>query len=145
MASNEHRKTFLLLSYWNSIKDDSKFPDISEVNIGEIGELWDYCFILDMSDKSNPEFQHFGSELIRIFGHDYTGEHLGDENMHTILADVSKFIDEVWLMESPVSHCGEVTIDDVISRYRSLIAPLSEDNDGTIRHLIGTTNFRTYD
>ncbi len=145
MASNEQRHTFRLLSYWNSIKEDDKFPDLSEISLGDMEDLWDYCFVLDVTRRENPEFQHFGTELVRIFGEDYTGKHLQDAEAHSVLADISKFIEEVWLMESPVSHCGEVTVDGSLLRYRSLLAPLCEDQDDQIHYLIGTTNFRAYD
>lgn len=145
MVSYEQRHTFRLLTYWNSIKGDGKIPDISAVSLGEMGDLWDYCFVLGLENRHDPDFQHFGSELVRVFGQDYTGKNLSDVREHAVLSDISKFIDEVWLMESPVSHCGEVTADGQLLRYRSLLAPVSEDQDDHIHYLIGTTNFRVYD
>ncbi len=142
MASYEQRHTFRLLTYWNSIKEDDKFPDLSEVNLGEMADLWDYCFVLDVTNPDDPEFTHFGSELISIFSGDYTAKTLSDAAIHPVLADVSSFINEVWLMESPVSHCGEVKKDGEKILYRSLLAPLSENEDETIHYLIGTSNFR---
>ena len=145
MASYEQRQTFRLLSYWNSIKEDDKFPDLSEVSLGEMGELWNYCFVLDLTSPDDPEFTHFGSELISIFGEDYTVKKLSDAAIHPVLADVSSFIKEVWLMEAPVSHCGEVKQEDEKLLYRSLLAPLSENGDDKIHYLIGTSNFRRAD
>ena len=144
MANGEQRHTFRLLSYWNSIKEEYNIPDISHISLGEMGELWDYCFVLDVSKPDKPEFQHFGSELIQIFEQDYTGQLLEKDQSHPVLADILLFIEEVWLMEAPVSHCGEFPKDGHGLRYRSLLAPLAEDHDEQIHYLIGTTNFRAY-
>lgn len=145
MASYEQRHTFRLLSYWNNIKEEDKFPDLSEVSLAEMGDLWDYCFILDVGSPDDPEFTHFGSELISVFGSDYTTKKLSDAVIHPVLADISSFIKEVWLMEAPVSHCGEVSHEDEKLLYRSLLAPISENEDETIHYMIGTSNFRHAD
>lgn len=145
MASNEQRKTFQLLSYWSDIQEEDKFPDLSEVSLSQMGELWDHCFILDVTSPDNPEFQHFGSDLIEIFGKDYTLHHLSDASVHPILADINSFIKEIWLMEAPVSHCGELHAEEQKLLYRSLLAPLTEHDDGKIHYIIGTSNFRVVD
>ena len=145
MASGEQRSTFRLLSYWNGIKEDRSIPDISQINLGEMGELWDDCFVLDVKQPDRPEFQHFGSELIQIFEQDYTGAILDEKAVHPVLADLNLFIEEVWIMESPVSHCGEFSTGEAEKlRYRSLLAPLAENGDNSIQFLIGTTNYRKY-
>ena len=145
MASGEQRSTFRLLSYWKDIKEDHSIPDISQINLGEMGSLWDYCFVLDVKNSAKPEFQHFGSELIQVFEQDYTNAILDDKTMHPVLADLNLFIEEVWLMEAPVSHCGEYSASEAEKvRYRSLLAPLSEGEDNQIHSLIGTTSFRKY-
>lgn len=144
MASSEQRSTFRLLSYWNRIREDQKFPMISQVSIGEMADLWDVCFVLDMSNRVEPEFQHFGSQLVEIFKQDHNGMKLREVD-HPVLSDIPKFLDEVWLMESPVSHCGEVSHEDEKLRYRSLLAPVSEaEKEEEIIYLIGTTNYRAY-
>ncbi len=142
MVSYEQRKTFLLLSYWNSISEENKIPNISQVSVGQMHDLWDYTFVLNVENKSEPVFTHFGSELAEIFGSDFNNQTLEEARSHPVISDFYVFMDEVWVMQTPVSHCAETKNHDERLVYRNLLAPLSGDNENEISYMIGTTNFK---
>lgn len=143
MASNENRGTFRLLSYWKEACGEQNYPSINDISVGEMGDLWDMCFIINFQEGQRGEIQHFGSGLIEIFGKDYTGAVFTEISDNPILVDINQSIEEMMLMQAPSSHCATVEVEECVLRYRSLVAPLSSDGE-VIDFLVGTTNFKRY-
>ena len=58
-ASSENRMVLQLFSYWKRIAKDRQFPSLVDVDPNTIGEIWPYCFILDVtSEVPKPVFHY---------------------------------------------------------------------------------------
>ena len=142
---SEQRLTFRFLAYWNRIREGREFPALSDVNIGEIAEMWHHSFNVDVAAQENEHsFQYFGPELVNVFGTDYTNgwvkEALEDAPM---LANTIGFYPRVLDSRAPVSESSSFYLEGREVKYRSLIVPLSSDGE-QIDYLFGTTNYKVY-
>lgn len=140
----ERRLTFRLLSYWNRIRGDQDFPRFADVQADALGEVWHYCFIIGMATGDAPNFQHFGKELRALFHQDYAGQALGQALQHSPLGQTIGFYEKVCQRRAPVSQASSFVLEGCEARYRSLIVPLSTDQQ-EIDYLIGTANYRVFD
>ena len=143
-AGTEQRLTFRLLSYWNRIRGDKKFPSLSDVNISEITEMWHFTFTIAVSGPvSDHMFQYFGPELASIFGHDYSGESMENAMQDLMISNTIGFYDKIFETKAPISESSSFHKDGGEVRFRSLIVPLS--SDGTvIDYVLGTTNYKIF-
>lgn len=139
----EQRLTFRLLSYWNRIRGDRTFPALSDINIGEIEEMWHFSFTIDLTDEDEHVLQYFGPDLVSIFGTDYTGETvseaMNDVILNNTIGSYLKCLDE----RKPTMEAASFSYDGQELRYRTLVVPLSGDGD-RIDYVMGTTNYKAF-
>lgn len=139
----EQRGTFRLLSYWQRIRGRRTFPALADINIADIEEMWHMSFTIDVTNPDEHVFQYFGPDLASIFNMDYTGEYL-EEAMNDVIVNntIGSYLQTLDKRE-PTMEAAAFTYDGKEFRYRTLIVPLSSD-DQTIDYLMGTTNYRTF-
>lgn len=138
--------TFRLLSYWNTIRGDRKFPSLTDVVISDIEHLYHQTFVIKLGDTPEEHmFQYFGPDLASVFGEDFSDQYLIDAmEMSAAINNTIGFYEKVLDDRGPVSESSEFYLDGYEVRYRSLILPLSSD-DITFDYLIGTTNYKIFD
>ncbi len=119
---------------------------MSDINIGEITEIWHYSFTIGVEGKEERDYivQYFGPELANVFGTDYTGELLLEAMDDSLmLANTIGFYNKVIKSRAPVSESSSFYLESKEIRYRSLIVPLSSDGEN-IDYLFGTTNYKAF-
>ncbi len=141
-SGEEQRLTFRLLSYWNRIRADKKFPALSDVNIQEILELWHFTFTIDVREEEH-KFFYFGPKLASVFGHDYTGEYLNDAMDDIIVNNTIGFYEKIMDSQEPAMEAASFFSEGREVRYRSIIVPFS-NNGVDIDYLVGTTNYKIF-
>lgn len=120
-------------------------PALSDINIGEITEIWHYSFTIEVkSSEDDYVIQYIGPELAGILGEDYTGELLQVALEDSpVLVNTIGFYQKVVEARTPVSEASSFYLDGKEGKYRSLIVPLSSDGK-TIDYLFGTTNYKMF-
>jgi hypothetical protein len=119
-------------------------PAVADVNGAEMSDMWDYCFLLDLSDGAR-RFTHFGAWQSEFYGKDMTGAALADLTKDTLAERSASYIQEVLNRRVPITYGAEaVEPGGRKILYRSILMPLSEDGN-TITGILGGSNCKLVD
>ncbi len=137
-AGKEKRLIWRLLNYWEQQRGDRDYPSLDDIDPTAIGEIWPYCFLLDVENyRSFPYFQYLGPSLAK-----YSGIFLGGQRdwSFTLLKKAVCHFREALERGAPVLVEEELTqYDNRKLLLRSVILPLSNDQE-TINHLLGAAH-----
>ncbi len=134
----ERRLSFRLKQYWDDKRAGREFPALADIVPGEIGELWPWCFVLDVAQsRSFPYFRYLGSELSRYSSVFLSGE---SDWTSTLLDKAIANYATVLGQRLPIVIEEEITrFDRRTLLFRASLLPLS--NDGKrIDYVLGAAN-----
>ena len=134
----EKRLIWRLLNYWEQQRGDRDYPSLGDIDPAAIGEIWPYCFLLDVEHyRTFPYFQYLGPSLAK-----YSGIFLGGQRdlSFTLLKKAVCHFREALERGAPVLVEEELTqYDNRKLLLRSVLLPLS-DNQESIDHLLGAAH-----
>lgn len=137
----ERRLVLRLLAYWDDLRDERPFLQVSDIESAVIGEDWAHCHILRISEPlERSEFLHIGQELMADLPTGWSGT-LGDCPTNSLLYHASNYLDRVLAKRVPVSLGGQGKRGGQAVLYRSILLPLSKDGK-RIDHVLGGANSR---
>ncbi len=146
MDHSQHRRiTDKLLSYWNTMKGNRHYPEESDINPDDLGEVWDHCFVVQV--EQNPEgehsfsFSHLGPAIRKAYETEL------NEDFTLIIASpyaerLRHKYEEVIRTLSPVLDEGrcmtrsDLTLEYRLVKYRQCLLPLGS-TDGTVDAILG--------
>ena len=137
----ERRLVLRLLDYWRDLCGERDLPAVSDVDGGAIPDMWDYCFMIDVTGAA-PRFTHFGAWHAAFSGDDMTGRPLSELAMDTLAERGTRYLPEVLRRCIPITYGGSV--EEPKGRnilYRSILLPLSDDSQ-TLTGVLGGANCR---
>lgn len=149
-ASSENRMVLQLFSYWKRISKDRQFPSLVDIDPNAIGEIWPYCFILDVaSDVPKPVFHYIGKSLERdrqidlaLAETESSEERDGQSVPPTRLGRAARYFRQVLLKKAPVTSGGVFAHPNGKTiLFRSILLPLSDD-DRTFNYVLGAVSSR---
>ena len=149
-ASSENRMILQLFSYWKRTSKERLFLSLVDVDPNAIGEIWPYCFILDVtSDVERPIFHYIGKSLERDRKIDLALAELGgsyDEETSqtppTRLGQAAKNFRQALLKKAPVTSGGVFEHPNGKTiLFRSILLPLSDD-DRSFNYILGAVSSR---
>lgn len=140
---SERRLVLRLLDYWRRVCDDRTWPAPEDFYPAAIPDLWDYCFLVDLSPTASggaPIFSYVGDYHRKMYGVDLIGVPLPKADPDTLVSRAAAYVNDVVARGVPVTFGGQF----VDSRgygvlYRSIMLPLSLDNQ-TISVVLGAAN-----
>jgi hypothetical protein len=133
-----------LLDYWRDICGENDFPRVADIDSSAIDDMWDYCFIIDLT-SGTPKFSHFGGWHADFYGADMTGRALADLDRGTLAERSTDYLAEVLQRKLPITYGNDLT--EPGGRrilYRSIMMPLSDDGE-TLSGVFGGSNCKTAD
>ncbi len=134
----EKRLIWRLLNYWEQQRGDRDYPSLADIDPTAIGEIWPYCFLLDVEHyRTFPYFQYLGPSIAK-----YSGIFLGGQRdwSFTLLKKAVYHFREALERGAPVLVEEELTqYDNRKLLLRSVLLPLSDDQE-TIDHLLGAAH-----
>lgn len=137
----EQRAVNRLCSYWNLLRGDRDYPQRDEIELEEIKDILEYCFIIKIN-KTDDEtkkynFVHLGGEAAEIYNIDIDIvlvspmiEHLY-QHLDSVLTDKEPIIEDLDLQDSVGHH--------LIGRQ--CLLPLSGE-DQEVSYILGAVSYR---
>ncbi|WP_419901231.1 hypothetical protein [Kiloniella sp.] len=138
----ERRLVFRLLDYWEGLKDGRKMPSLHDIQASDLGDDWDWCFLISLGEEGESAvFTHVGSLIYPPVRGLLIGTEVSACPDQTLIKQATTFMSRVFDLGVPVSIGGECEDggDDLL--YRSTLMPLSSD-DVYIDALFGGANCR---
>ncbi len=138
-AAMERRLVARLLKYWRSLGGGlGRAAAYSDIEHTEIGQEWDWCFVLDCRDAAgDPAFLYVGDGLIADFDDDPTGHTVSEIDGSNLLGKALSQYGTAVRRKLPVVLNGAYGIaHDRTVLYRGIILPLNGDG-GEFRYLLG--------
>lgn len=128
-----------LLMHWRGAQKTDEIPNLDAVLSRDLGDLEPCLYVLDIRDIE-PTFERIGGHLLADGGKGLVGEPVSDAPKNTLLGEAVKYYSRVMVKRIPITLGGEFMNDKGKTiLYRSLIAPLSDD-DGENSFLLGAAN-----
>ena len=135
---SDRRLTISLSDYWESLRGDTVYPLLSDIDMKVINDVRADCFLLEFRDgDEHPVFRFVGRGLTDECGQDLTQKTVLDVPRGTLLTQLTDLFLNVLNNEGPVGAQGEFTDRGGQMRlYRGIMVPFSE-NGGRIDFILG--------
>lgn len=98
ILSDSKRGHEQLLSYWQRLAGDRKFPRENEIDTDALAPLWTSCFLLNTRESANGSYKYefMGPSLVEAYGVDLTGQqhdHATEPSIESILKSFGKVVE----------------------------------------------------
>ncbi len=140
----ERRITLRLLSYWEKIRDTREMPTENDINPDDIGDLWDYCFLIHVADLSKPDYSYIylGDAIIAAYQ-----EGLSEADPGGVVSlrpsKLAKSYHKVIATGKPAIEEGEFpNLAGHTVKYRQCLLPLGEY--GKVDAIFGGMRFKVF-
>ncbi|MBX9727190.1 MAG: PAS domain-containing protein [Rickettsiales bacterium] len=140
----ERRLGLRLLRYWQEKRGLRVLPIENDIDPEELGQDWDYCFLLQSRDVANIEdynFTYLGNKIMKA----YFDKRIDEHNQFMVGPNafrLSKHFTQVLDTKQPVLDEGEFeTLHGRRVLYRQVLLPLG-DLDKGIEAIFGGMNYK---
>jgi hypothetical protein len=140
----ERRLGLRLLRYWQEKRGLRFMPIENDLDPEELGEDWEYCFLLQARDVANVEdynFTYLGSKIMKA----YFDKAIDAHNQFMVGPNafrLSKHFVQVLESKSPVLDEGEFdTLHGRRVLYRQVLLPLGT-KDNQVEAIFGAMNYK---
>ncbi len=140
--SMERRMVLRVLQHWRDAAAERDMPAHSDLDPEAMADVWNECFILDVSRPDDPIFGGVGSAFRDLCGEDFSGRALSAVPENTLVGAAASYHNRVLSKKVPLSVGGQVAQNNGQQLlYRSTLLPLSDDGNA-INSLLGAANCR---
>ena len=137
----ERRLTTRVEKEWRG-SSRAAFPRRSDIDRTKFGNDWDFCFIIDLSDRTqDSRISYVGAELRETGSPIQERQRVGENPEGSLLELAAKEIDKVKALKQPVEKSGRAVHEDSEILYRAILLPLSE-NGVAIDGVLGAIGYR---
>ena len=140
-SAKEKRLVYKLVSYWKKLRKEPGLPDIRQFNPKAIGDVWENCIQIMVTESNNIrlyKYDYMGSEIIKAYGKDLTGQQVTPSIRTVPGASVIKKLEASIPMREPVMEQGSLINDnDKMIKYRSCILPFGNNKFDISHSIIG--------
>ena len=140
----DRRITVRLIAYWEKMRGNSDMPSREDIVPGDINDLWDHCFIINIKDlrKSSYDYAYLGAaiaEAYRSGGIDTSDETMVSQNASKLASSFDRLI----MNPRPLIEEGEfVGKDKGVVKYRQCLLPLGRN--GKVEAIFGGMRFKVF-
>ncbi len=146
--SRRKRINEFLQAYWDDLRDSRPYPREDEIDMQDMADIWDSCFLIKCDPKTDSEkpftYTYLGQALIEAYGVDSREKDICEKLVYpTSMTMVGKFR-EVMLTGRPVEEESEFrNHKNMLIKYRSTLLPLA-DETGRIGFILGGMKWKAY-
>lgn len=132
------------MEYWSEKAGKRSMPLESDINTDDIGDIWDHCFLVRVSDRSFL-YQYLGQSLTGAYGDDLTGREICESLIYPHPEPLFRSFQKVQSSAQPVHDENEFTnTKGMVVKYRSCVLPLAAKDVKAVGYLLGAMNWRAY-
>lgn len=142
--NDEHRRGHeRLISYWQKLSGDRKFPEETEIDTEALADLWNSCFLLNTNKSSDHGFKYefMGPSLIEAYGVDLTGQTHTEETAPNIVSILNAFKDIVANGTEAVDESEFVNTSRQTVKYRCCLVPFGNAPDN-VKYILGLMRWK---
>ena len=148
IIGSERRVSEMLMGYWNKLRGDRPVPEERELDLEEVDEFWDSCFMIELTYRGSErdyKYSYIGPSVKDAHGDDLTGKevynHLIAPYTEMLISKFEVVVEDL----QPVQDESEfVNLRGELVRYRQCLVPLG-GVDGQIGFIMGSMMWKKYD
>lgn len=127
-----------LLRYWENKRGDRTMPARRDIDPSDLVDLLPRLMLIDVEqDPRRYRFRLVGTELVTVYGRDYTNRYLDQLDVDDHFREIKKDYDAAVEDVRPVCNIFDYVMDrGKHRRFERLLLPLSEDQI-TVTMLLG--------
>lgn len=130
-------------SYWQSVKDNRRFPAEREIDPQAIPDAWDYCFLVEIKKGTVAQgfrYEYMGEALIAAYGANMTSVERCDAGTTPHIASMLRHFDEVAESGEPAMDESEfVNAQGALIKYRCCLLPLGGEK---VEYILGCMRWK---
>lgn len=142
--TTHHRINEQLQHYWEQLRGNRPMPYESDINIADLKEIWDYCFLVNVNGERFA-YSYLGPQLIEMYGDDFTGKEIAqtllESHPHSLF---SSFKDVVANPQPKIDENEFTNSRGQLIKYRSCILPLGSRGHLSVGFLLGGMKWKAY-
>lgn len=142
-AAESRRVHERVRQYWQSLKDNRLFPAESEVEPAVIADVWDYCFVVNLTNgpvKNGFHYDYMGPALVGAYGVDMAGIELCDPTTKPHIASMLRHFEEVRESGEPATDESEfINASGTCIKYRCCLLPLGRNR---VEYILGCMRWK---
>jgi hypothetical protein len=139
-----HRINEQLEQYWNSLCAGRPMPLESEINIDDLANIWDHCFLVNIAGE-RLAYSYLGSELMQAYGDDFTGKEITDTLVYPHPVSLMQTFRTAIRTARPQQDESTFTnARGMLIKYRSCVLPLGMAGETDVRFLLGGMKWKAY-
>lgn len=143
-AQDERRLTSRLIRYWRDRRGVRAMPQEADIDPDDLGDDWDYCFLLQSRDVANVQdynFTYLGQKIIRAY-HAPALDAFNPVLLGPNASCLSRVFERVITSQAVVYDEGEfLSLQGKRVLYRQCALPLGDEDNG-VEAIFGGMNFR---
>ncbi|HKT85695.1 MAG TPA: hypothetical protein VJQ77_06395 [Novosphingobium sp.] len=143
IGNDERRMQVRAYNFWASLLDNRNFPDVADLQPGELGDFGPYSVLLDFTNSvDDPVIAHLGEELAQEC--DTTGgiRVLSQVPSRSLLSRITDHYMQIIANQAPIGFEAEfVNQRGATILYRGILLPFSRD-DEHIDYIYGVINWK---
>jgi hypothetical protein len=140
-TTQERRLTARVEKEWRSCGRAS-YPRRCDIDRTKFGNDWDFCFIVDLSDRpTDSRFSYVGTGLRELGSPIPDRQRIGECPKGSLLELAAKEIEKMTELKRATIKSGRAVHEDAEILYRAVLLPLSE-NGVAIDGVLGAIGYR---
>jgi hypothetical protein len=140
----EQRLTLRLLRYWELVRKDKPFPEITHFNTASIEEIWPYCFMVSFGKKKSTfTYDYMGEAIATLYGRDLTGMTIDYTMTQFPGAVIHRKLPEVIETAGPMHDDGHFVSEEGLIKYRACFLPFGNEKK-EITHVVVGLSYRKF-
>lgn len=124
-----------LKNYWEAKKGENAFPELYDMSEGELEEIWNNCFIAEVSNNKFV-YETMGESVIDAYELNMQGLEVTEDLLYPESPNPVHKMIEVLNAKEPVIYDGAfINRENVDIKFRKILLPLGEN--GKVTHIFG--------
>ncbi len=136
-----------LQNYWDLIRRSQNIPDIGQLNVSAIDDLWQQCMkveIIPAQGGVNFAYRFVGESLIKMLGQDITNRVVDRRAKQYPYSVIVKKLDETIEVKKIIVDENQIVNEQGrIVKYRACFMPFGNETKGITHIVIGFSD-RTF-
>ena len=130
------RAVDILKAYWLLAKGERKFPELEDISMSELENIWPSCFIAE-AQNGKFVYTYFGEEMTDAYAENLEGQQIVDDLLYPETPELSHKMIEALNVDEPMVFDGAlINRENVDIKFRKVLLPLGVGSKVT--HLLGS-------
>ena len=142
--AKQERITDILREYWNGKKGTSPYPAADDIDVAELKDIWQDCFMIEVLDGGKSfRYEYLGDSITDAYADDLEGKEVIEDLLYPESPGVLIKFHETMQTCQPLEYEGAfINKNNADIKFRKILMPIG--NGGKVTYIIGGMRWRAF-